>query len=254
MTLKIKDLIVKTKEKTILGPFSLTQEAPFTLAIMGPSGSGKTTLAKCIAGFDEQQISGEIHFNDQCLQQDQHIFLSPHKRRFVFIAQHATPWPHLNAHNALALTKYFSAHNEHSYSINDIARLFGLSDFLYRRPDELSGGQKQRLLIAQAFISQPKMLIFDEALFALDLTAKMEIINLIKDLKERFRFSLIFITHDLFEAWTIADNFLILSPGNPHWHGPKNQLKESPLLKTLKPQKEYFLGVMQSFFDEPLAF
>lgn len=230
MTLLVSHLKVATAKNTILGPISFKHESG-TLAIMGHSGSGKTTLAKTIlALMSPEQITGHISFAGKILQKDQTTLINAGQRRFGYVPQQCSPWPHLSVGKALELSKRLSFGGL-NYSVLSIAEAFGLDKLLLRKPIELSGGQKQRLLIACALAAKPSLLILDEALSALDVIAKIELIKLIKDLMIDWQFSTIFITHDLAEALAMADVILLIENGQKIWQGPTNKIEEAPYPK-----------------------
>jgi len=227
-------------KQSLIGPISFENHSN-SLAIMGPSGSGKTTLAKSILALHAPfLISGEIYYEGQCLQKDHRTLIAATKRSFGFIPQQAAPWPHLSVQQALTLASSLKSKDRESSLA--LAEHCGLKRLLHHKPHQLSGGQKQRLLIACALAAKPRLLIFDEAFFALDIVAKMELINLIKSLQQEWRFMAIFITHDVAEALAVADYILLISDGLKIWHGPKDRLKEAPFLPSWNPLLSPLLG------------
>lgn len=246
MTLQVLDLQVFNGNKNIIGPLSF-EHSEGSLAIMGPSGSGKTTVAKSIVALNASlRLRGEIRYRGQCLQRDQHTLIPTHQRRFGFIPQQCSPWPHLSVKKALALAQRFAPEKD-PIDLAQLAYLFGLTALLEHKPHQLSGGQKQRLLIASALIARPEILIFDEAFFALDIVAKMELISLIKEIQIQWGFSIIFITHDVAEARAIADQILLISDGKKLWQGEAAKLSEAPFQEQWNPLRSPLLNLYAEY-------
>lgn len=235
MNLTVSDIRVTLAGKTLTGPVSFELSSG-TIAIMGPSGSGKTTLARSLLGLPSACLTqGKIEFSGTCLQKDGRIFVKPQERRFGYIPQQCSPWPHLSVQEAIMFARSVSPRKKLSFHCETIAELFGLGPHLKHYPHSLSGGQKQRLLLACAIAAQPRLLILDEPLSALDVVAKMELITLLQELQRKWPFLAIFITHDMAEALTVADSIMILEKGLTIWHGPKEALNKMSFSRNWNP-------------------
>ena len=204
-----------------------------TLAFVGESGSGKSTLAACLACL-ESPTSGDIwldatntvkggeHIRRQVRPQIQLIFQDP--------ASSLNPrWSVLEIlKEPLILQRKFS-HNEMILCARSLLERVGLSsDVAARFPTELSGGQRQRLAIARALALEPKLLILDEALSALDCSVQAQIANLLIDLQSSLGMTYLFITHDLAMAAHLADEIAVMNRGRIVEQGPAETILKQP--------------------------
>ena len=208
------------------------------MAIVGASGSGKTTLAACLA-FLESATSGTIRFAGRdttalsaselrvLRPQVQLVFQDPAMAFNPFFTVQEVleePW--------ILRTKLDSAARQERAA--KLLTQVGLSaNVLGRRPKDISGGQRQRLAIARALALDPKVLIFDEALSALDYSVQAQIANLLLDLSDRsagqgMRPAILFITHDLVMAARIADEIVVMESGRIVEKGPMQQIVSAP--------------------------
>lgn len=246
--LKIENLVKKysrrtavvTKEEvSALDGVSLAILPGQTLAVVGQSGSGKSTLAFCAAGF-EQPTSGQIWFDGTGWAE-----LSRHERlkirsQIQLIFQ--DPASSLNSRwtaleiliEPLSLQNKFSA-KEMRHRIEILLGRVGLSpELLKKAPRELSGGQRQRLAIARALALEPKLLILDEALSALDCSVQAQIANLLVELQQTFGMTYLFITHDLGMAAYLADEIAVMSRGRIVEQGEAENVLKQPLHETTR--------------------
>jgi ABC-type glutathione transport system ATPase component len=246
--LKTENLVKKYSRRTAVGTkeevsaldgVSLAILPGQTLAVVGESGSGKSTLAFCIAGF-EQATSGQILFEGIGVAE-----LSGSERRkkrpqIQLIFQ--DPASSLNPRwtvseillEPLSLQNKFSA-EEMRHRIEILLRSVGLSpELLKKTPRELSGGQRQRLAIARAVALEPKLLILDEALSALDCSVQAQIANLLAELQQTLGITYLFITHDLAMAGHLADEIAVMSHGRIVEQGEAEDVLKQPLHETTR--------------------
>lgn len=217
MALDIENLSASVNGHFILKNISFKLLDQASLAIIGPSGSGKTTLVKIILGLGcNLKIFGQISVNGQILQRDDWA-LPLSERKFAYIPQDLALWPHLTVQKTLELSKRFS--KESLLATHDLLDRCGLLEKKNSFPKNLSGGEKQRLALARALVGKPQLLVLDEPFSGLDVVAKTKLIRIIKDLKARFSFGLIHISHDLNECQQLADQFLVLDQGCLFWQG-----------------------------------
>ena len=203
---------------------SLDVEANEFFALLGPSGCGKTTLLRMIAGFSNP-TSGQILIDGQDM-----AGITPDKRQVNMVFQSYAVFPHMNvARNVgygLEVTQVSSAAIETKVS-NALERV-GLTDFANRMPDQLSGGQRQRVALARALVKEPKVLLLDEPLSALDAKLReqmqMELANLQADVGVSF----IIVTHDQDEALSMADRIAVMRQGRVEQIASPGTLYESP--------------------------
>jgi molybdate transport system ATP-binding protein len=182
--------------------------------IFGPSGSGKSMTLQLIAGLmqpDAGRISaGETVFFDA----ERGIALPPQLRRIGYVFQDLALFPHMTVrenilYGAKGIEK--SVREKRLYDIVSIFRLDGLEE---KRPGETSGGQKQRVALARALIRKPDVLLLDEPFSSLDTSLRADMRNFLKDVRKEFDLPVILVTHDIFEAVSLADRVIVYDEGN----------------------------------------
>jgi len=225
------------EELLALDGVSLTIFPGTTLAVVGESGSGKSTLASCLACL-ESPTAGNIWFEGKDL-----VKLGERARRQVrpqiqLIFQ--DPASSLNPRwsvleilvEPLILQRKFKP-EEMKQRANSLLERVGLSpDIVERLPTELSGGQRQRLAIARALALEPKLLILDEALSALDCSVQAQIANLLMELQGSVGMTYLFITHDLAMAAYLADEIAVMNRGRIAEQGPAEKILKQPQHET----------------------
>jgi molybdate transport system ATP-binding protein len=181
--------------------------------IFGPSGSGKSMTLQLIAGLMEPDAgrisSGEKVFFDA----RQNICLPTQLRHIGYVFQDLALFPHMTIkenilYGAKGIEK--SVREKRLYDIVSIFRLDGLED---KRPAETSGGQKQRVALARALIRQPEVLLLDEPFSSLDTSLRADMRSFLKDIRKEFDLPVILVTHDIFEAVTLADQVIVYDEG-----------------------------------------
>ena len=191
-------------------------------AFLGVSGSGKSTLLNCVSGTltpDE----GEIVFGDEILYKSaSKINLPPEKRRFGYVFQEGYLFPHLT----VAQNIRYGQPNPRKHS--DVIDVLEISELLQRYPKELSGGQRQRVAIARALAMEPRMLLMDEPLAALDSALKNRIIPYLHHIKEAFDTPILYVTHTFSEAMALADEAFLIADGEIMASGEPHQLLTAP--------------------------
>ena len=195
----------------------------FTL--LGPSGCGKTTLLRCIAGF-EHLTRGSIRlFGDEIDD------LPPNKRPVNTVFQQYALFPHMSvaANVGFGLLMLKRPKAEVQEVVAGILRLVHMEHLAGRRPAQLSGGQQQRVALARALATQPKVLLLDEPLSALDLKLRQAMRVELKQLQEETGITFIFVTHDQEEALTMSDRIAVMSDGRLQQIGAPEDIYERPL-------------------------
>ena len=191
-------------------------------AFLGVSGSGKSTLLNCVSGIltpDE----GEITFGEEVLYASaSKINLPPEKRRFGYIFQEGYLFPHLTVAQNI---RYGQPNPRKSSDAIDVLEI---SELLQRYPKELSGGQRQRVAIARALAMEPRMLLMDEPLAALDSALKDRIIPYLHHVKETFETPILYVTHAFSEAMALADEAFLITNGAIMASGEPHQLLTAP--------------------------
>ncbi len=179
------------------------------LTLLGPSGCGKTTTLRLIGGF-EQPDEGDVIFMGERIND-----VPAHKRNVNTVFQKYALFPHLNVFEnvAFALRERKVPKDEIEEKVHEMLSLVMLSNFSKRDVTSLSGGQQQRVAIARALIAQPKVLLLDEPLGALDLKLRKDMQQELKKIQKATGITFIFVTHDQEEALTMSDTVVVMSEG-----------------------------------------
>ena len=202
--------------------FTINQGEFFTL--LGPSGCGKTTLLRIIAGF-ENPDDGAVLFDDTNV-----VGLPPNKRHSNTVFQSYALFPHMtvfeNVAFSLRLKKVDNATVEEK--VRKYLSLVQLEEHMYKKPNQLSGGQRQRVANARALINEPKVLLLDEPLSALDAKLRSSLLVELDRLHDKIGITFIFVTHDQSEALAVSDRIAIMNKGNVLQIGTPFEVYESP--------------------------
>ncbi len=179
------------------------------LTLLGPSGCGKTTTLRLIGGFDTPD-EGDVIFLGQRING-----LPPYKRNVNTVFQKYALFPHLNVFENVAfpLREKKLPKSEIQDRVNSMLSLVMLSGFAHRRVTSLSGGQQQRVAIARALVAEPKVLLLDEPLGALDLKLRKDMQQELKKIQKATGITFIFVTHDQEEALSMSDTIVVMSEG-----------------------------------------
>ena len=203
-----------------------------TLGVVGESGSGKSTVARCIVRLVDP-TSGEMTISDTDIARISQDALRPHRRDIQIVFQ--DPYRSLNPRCTIGQSitegpmNFGLGQTEASERARDLMQVVGLSpDALERFPHQFSGGQRQRICIARALAMEPKVLIADEAVSALDVSVQAQVLDLLDDVRERFDLSMLFITHDLRVAAQICDRIMVMQHGVVVEQGPTRDLYLNP--------------------------
>lgn len=183
------------------------------VGIFGISGSGKSTLVSLLAGL-QQPDQGEIFLDDECLfNSAKHINLRPEQRRIAMVFQQHCLFPHMNVKNNLLYGFKRCPPEQRTIDFNILTRVLKIDDLLGRGVTNLSGGEKQRVALGRAILANPRLLLMDEPLSALDDTLRFQIIPYLKSVSERFGIPYLFISHSLVEMRLMTDSALLIENG-----------------------------------------
>ncbi len=193
-------------------------------AMLGPSGSGKTTCLRLIAGF-EQPSSGHIEIFGQTAEG-----LPPYRRNVNTVFQDYALFPHMTVGENVAYGLMIKGvgRAERDAKALDSLSMVKLKGFEQRRPSQLSGGQRQRVALARALVNQPKVLLLDEPLGALDLKLREQMQEELKALQKQLGITFVFVTHDQGEALSMANRVAIFNDGKIVQEGTPNDVYERP--------------------------
>ena len=179
------------------------------LTLLGPSGCGKTTTLRLIGGF-ESADEGDIIFMGENINN-----MPPHKRNVNTVFQRYALFPHLNVFENVAfpLREKKVPKADIEQKVKEMLSLVALTGFEHRSVTSLSGGQQQRVAIARALVSQPKVLLLDEPLAALDLKLRKDMQQELKKIQKATGITFVFVTHDQEEALSMSDTVVVMSEG-----------------------------------------
>ncbi|SIT39799.1 Spermidine/putrescine import ATP-binding protein PotA [Paraburkholderia ribeironis] len=194
------------------------------LTLLGPSGSGKTTCLMLLAGF-EFPTSGEIWLDGTLLNK-----VPPHKRNIGMVFQNYALFPHMTVEQNVAypLTVRKSSAEERAQRVAHALKMVRMESFAKRYPSQLSGGQQQRIALARALVFEPKLVLMDEPLGALDKQLREHMQYELKSLHEKLGVTFVYVTHDQSEALTMSDRVAVFDKGIVQQLDTVDSLYESP--------------------------
>jgi putative spermidine/putrescine transport system ATP-binding protein len=220
----VRDVVKRYGEVLAVDGVSLEVESGEFVTLLGPSGCGKTTLLRLVAGF-ERPDEGRVFVGE-----DDVTDVAPHRRDVHTVFQQYALFPHLTVAGnvAFGLERKRLARDEIRRRVGDaldLVRLSGLGD---RRPAELSGGQQQRVAIARAVVLEPRALLLDEPLGALDRKLREEMQTELKRIQRRLGIGFVFVTHDQDEALAMSDRVVVMNAGRIEQVGAPRDVYERP--------------------------
>ncbi|MBP7480212.1 MAG: ABC transporter ATP-binding protein [Spirochaetaceae bacterium] len=237
------------------GTFHALDNVGFTInkgeffSLLGPSGCGKTTLLRIIAGF-EYPDEGTVLFDDKNV-----IPLPPNKRQSNTVFQNYALFPHLSVYENVAFPLRLRklGKTEIEEKVQEYLHLVQLDAHAYKKPNQLSGGQRQRVAIARALINEPKVLLLDEPLSALDAKLRSNLLIELDSIHDKIGITFIYVTHDQSEALSVSDRIAVMNQGKVLQVGTPFEIYESPATEFVA----QFIGETNSFdarVDECVSF
>ncbi len=224
MILEIRDLKKSFEGTQVLNGISFGVHAGEFITILGPSGCGKTTTIRIIAGLTEAD-GGQVFLEDEDVSMRE-----PNERSVNTVFQNYALFPHMNVETNIAYGLRIKnvPKAEIKKRVGDILTLVQLEGYEKRKPNELSGGQKQRVAIARAIINNPKILLLDEPLGALDLQLRRQMQVELKRLQQQLNMTFIYITHDQEEAEYLSDRIIVMHEGCIEQMGTPQDIYDHP--------------------------
>jgi ABC-type Fe3+/spermidine/putrescine transport system ATPase subunit len=224
--LTVKHIEKSYEGQPLLKDVTFTVNPDETICLLGPSGSGKSTLLRIIAGLEEAE-AGKVYWDNEDLTN-----IPAHKRHFGLMFQDYALFPHRNVSENIAfgLKMQNRPPDEIRERVADALQTIKMTNFANRKVTELSGGEQQRVALARAIAPEPRLLMLDEPLGALDRALREQLSHELRSILRETRVPAIYVTHDQEEANAIADRLLllhdgvILQSGKPHeiYHHPRN--------------------------------
>ncbi len=202
-------------------------------ALFGASGAGKSTVVQAIAGMlrpdrGHIRVDGTAFFDT-----GRRIDLPPERRRVGYVFQDAKLFPHLSVRDNLRYGWRRARAEERRIAVPPVVDLLALGPLLDRRPHTLSGGERQRVALGRALLAQPRVLLMDEPLAALDAPRKAEILPFIERLRDEFALPIVYVSHALDEVVRLADALVVLDRGRVRAAGPLIEVMGRPDLRGL---------------------
>ena len=223
--IEIKNLSKSFGDKKVLEDINLYVRRGEFLTLLGPSGCGKTTLLRMIAGF-LQPDEGSILMDGKEL-----AGIPPHERPLNTVFQRYALFPHLDVYDNIAFGLKLKKvpEDEIDKRVRKVLKLVAMSDYEDRDVETLSGGQQQRIAIARAIVNQPKVLLLDEPLAALDLKMRKDMQIELKEMHKKLGITFIYVTHDQEEALTLSDTIVVLNEGRIQQIGTPVDIYNEPV-------------------------
>ncbi|GAB4542132.1 MAG: hypothetical protein Fur002_11790 [Anaerolineales bacterium] len=222
--LEAREIFKSYEGKPLLQGVSFRVEAGETICLLGASGSGKSTLLRIIAGLEKAE-RGQVCFDGADVSS-----LPPHRRDFGLVFQDYALFPHLNVYENIAfglkMKKIFPPKID--ARVRGLLELVNLPGFELRRVTELSGGEQQRVALARALAANPRLMMFDEPLGALDKILKEELSGELRRILRGANIPAIYVTHDHEEAFAIADRILLLHEGKILRDAAADEIRSMP--------------------------
>ena len=223
--IEIKNVSKSFGDKNVLKDINLYINQGEFLTLLGPSGCGKTTLLRMIAGF-LQPDEGSILLDGKNLEGT-----SPYERPLNTVFQRYALFPHLDVYDNIAFGLKLKKvpQEEIDKRVRRVLKLVAMSDYEDRDVETLSGGQQQRIAIARAIVNQPKVLLLDEPLAALDLKMRTDMQIELKEMHKQLGITFIYVTHDQEEALTLSDTVVVMNEGRIQQIGTPIDIYNEPV-------------------------
>lgn len=222
--IELKGITKSYGKDTILDDLSLNIKKNEFLTLLGPSGCGKTTTLKIIAGF-ETADSGQVVFENNIIND-----IPPYERQLNTVFQKYALFPHMNVYENIAFGLKLKKlpKNVIDEKVKEMLKLVSLEGYENRDIEALSGGQQQRVAIARALVNEPKVLLLDEPLGALDMKLRKGMQIELKRIQQKLGITFIFVTHDQEEALTMSDTIVVMNKGEIQQMGSPEDIYNEP--------------------------
>jgi spermidine/putrescine transport system ATP-binding protein len=210
--------------QVIIPSLSLDIKEGEFLTILGPSGCGKTTLLRMIAGF-EKPSKGAIKLEDKVIND-----LQPYKRDMNMVFQNYALFPHMTVEENIRFGMQMKGVSkaEQQKRADEVMHMTQLTELAKRKPKQLSGGQQQRVAIARAIVNNPKVLLLDEPLGALDFKLRKDLQRELKNLQRNLGITFVYVTHDQEEAMSMSDRVAVMNKGKVEQLGTPEEIYYQP--------------------------
>ena len=232
MSTEIRNIVMDFNGFKALNGISLKIQDGEFIAVLGPSGCGKTTLLRLLAGFTPPS-SGEIRIGEQVVANRDYV-LPPNERFISMVFQSYALWPHMsvrkNVEFPIKNSKFVSPEIRSNCDsrVQELIGMVGLTGMEKRLPAQLSGGQRQRVALARALAVNPDLLLMDEPLSNLDTELRAEMRRETKELHQKTKVTVVYVTHDQSEALALADRIVVMNQGQIEQVGTPQEIYSHP--------------------------
>jgi len=225
--LSINNVSKRFGDTQVLNDINIAMAEGEFLILVGPSGCGKSTLLNMIAGL-EPVSEGEITLDGNRVNER-----SPRERNIAMVFQFYALYPNMNVRKNISfgLKMRKVAKTEREQIVDRVAKMLQIEDLMGRRPAQLSGGQRQRVAIGRALARDPALFLFDEPLSNLDAKLRVEMRTELKQLHQRLKTAMVYVTHDQIEAMTLGDRIAVMHQGRVQQLGTPREIYDSPANK-----------------------
>ena len=223
--IQFRGLVMEFDGQTVLKNVDLDIYENEFVTLLGPSGCGKTTLLRILGGF-LKPIEGKVYFDGKDISD-----VPPHKRELNTVFQKYALFPHMNVYENIAFGLKIKKMSRDviEQKVMKMLKLIGLEGFERKNVTLLSGGQQQRVAIARALVNEPKVLLLDEPLGALDLKLRKEMQYELKRIQQEVGITFIYVTHDQEEALTMSDTIVVMKAGEIQQIGSPQDIYNEPV-------------------------
>ncbi len=234
--IRLRDLTMEFDGERILDSINLYINDHEFLTLLGPSGCGKTTTLRIIGGF-LTPTSGTVTFDGRCIND-----VPPYQRQINTVFQRYALFPHLDVFDNIAFGLKVAKlpKEEIAERVNRMLEIVSLKGYGHRRVSSLSGGQQQRVAIARALVNQPKVLLLDEPLGALDLRLRKDMQIELKRIQQAMGITFIYVTHDQEEALSMSDTVVVMDKGRIQ------QIGKPEDIDIVEPEAGHLVGTVTS--------
>jgi len=203
----------------------------FTI-LFGASGAGKTTVLDCIAGLSRAD-KGRIAIGEDLFDSEKQRDVPAWKRRIGYVIQDLALFPHLTAEENVAFGLHALGAAERQRRSREMLRTFRVDHLRERRPAQISGGERQRVALARTLITEPRVLLLDEPLAALDRPTKSHILDDLRQWNESHRVPILYVTHSSEEVFALGEQVVVVAAGRIVAQGPPHEVMSAPRLETV---------------------
>jgi|HubBroStandDraft_5_1064220.scaffolds.fasta_scaffold39615_2 molybdate transport system ATP-binding protein len=227
---------IRKRFPNLEGTFNLTVHfralAGFTI-LFGASGAGKTTLLDCIAGLTDPDDGRIVVGGEDLYDSEKHRNVAAWKRRIGYVHQDLALFPHLTAEENVAYGLRTLSAAQQKIRSREILDAFRIDHLRDRRPVQISGGERQRVALARALVTEPRALLLDEPLAALDHPTKSSLVGDLRKWNQQHRVPILFVTHNQEEVFALGDEVIILDAGKIVAQGQPHEVMRAPRLETV---------------------